>query len=193
MKGTFMARENAENLHDLLLMKLQVLYGAEQEFTKALPKMAEAATDEDLKMAFQSHLKETERHIQRLNKAFEELDEKPEILESEAVQGLVADTQWCIDNIENSQALDTALTAAGQNVEHFEIAGYGSAASWAETMGHTEVKNLLGETLEEEKAADEKLNGLALAKINEAANDMETEEIELEEKGFFGKMEPTGI
>ncbi len=188
-----MAQENAENLHDLLLMKLQVLYFAETEFAKALPKMAEAATDEDLKMAFQSHLKETEVQIQRLNKAFEELDETPEVLESDTVLGLVTDSQWCMDNIESPQALDAALIASAQYVEHFEIAGYGSAATWAETMGHMEVKSLLGETLEEEKAADEKLNGLALSKINEAANEMEMDEIETEEKGFIGGLEPKGI
>jgi ferritin-like metal-binding protein YciE len=188
-----MPQETAENLHDLLLMKLQVLYGTEQEFAKGLGKMAEAATDEDLKLAFQSHQKETEEHLTRLNKAFAELDEKPEVLESDAVTGLVSDAQWCMDNIANPQVLDASLVAVAQNAEHFEIAAYGSAAQWAETMGHMEVKNLLGTTLEEEKAADEKLTGLALSKINEAANDMLEEEVELEEKGFMGDLEPKGI
>ncbi len=187
-----MPQEDAKNLHDLLLMKLQVLYGAEQELSKALPKMADAATDEDLKMAFQNHQKETEGHIQRLNKVFKALNENPEVLESDTVNGLISDAQWCMDNIENPQALDASLIASGQYAEHFEIAGYGSAATWAETMGHMEIKNILGQTLEEEKAADEKLNSLALSKINEAASDTDLSEVEMEEKGFMGGKLETG-
>jgi ferritin-like metal-binding protein YciE len=187
-----MPQETAENLHDLLVMKLQALYFAETEITKALPKMVEAATDEDLQAAFQSHLKETETHVQRLNEALMQLDAKVEPLESDAVTGLIADTEWCIDNIENPQVLDASLIAAAQYVEHFEIAGYGSAATWAEQLGEIEVKNLLGATLDEEKAADEKLSALAMVKVNEQASDEETEEA-TGRGGILGRMQPSGI
>jgi ferritin-like metal-binding protein YciE len=186
-----MPQETAENLRDLLVMKLQALYFAEQEITKALPKMVEAATDEDLKSAFQSHLKETEGHVERLVEAFSQLDAIAEPLESDAVLGLIEDTKWCIDNIENPQVLDASLIASAQYVEHFEMAGYGSAATWAEQLGEIEVKNILGATLEEEKAADEKLSALAMVKVNESASDEETDENV--RGGILGRMEPHGI
>jgi ferritin-like metal-binding protein YciE len=182
-----MPQETAENLRDLLVMKLQSLYYAEQQITKALPKMVEAVADEDLKMALQSHLKETEEHVSRLTQALDQLDAKVEPLESKAVEGMIADTQWCIDNIENSKVLDASLIGAAQNVEHFEMAGYGSAATWAEQLGEAEVKNILGMTLDEEKAADEKLNGLALSKVNEQAADEEVEELG-SRGGVLGKL-----
>ncbi len=186
-----MPQETAENLHDLLVMKLQALYYTEQEIIKALPKMVEAATDPELKNAFQSHLRETEGHVQRLNQAFNELDAKAEPLESDAINGLIEDTQWCMDNIESPQALDASLIAAAQYVEHFEIAGYGSAATWAEQTGEMEVKNILGLTLDEEKAADEKLSALAMVKVNEQASDEEVEETST--GTAMGRMQPSGI
>jgi ferritin-like metal-binding protein YciE len=186
-----MPQEKAENLQELLVMKLQALYYAEQEIVKALPKMVEAATDEELKSAFQSHLRETEGHVQRLNQAFNELDAKAEPLESDAINGLIEDTQWCIDNIKNPQVLDASLIAAAQYVEHYEMAGYGSAATWAEQIGEMEVKNILGLTLDEEKAADEKLSALAVVKVNEQAADEEVEEGS--RGGILGRMETKGI
>ncbi len=180
-----MPQETAENLHDLLVMRLQALYSMEQDLTQAIPKMVEAATDEDLKIAFQSHLKETENHTARIAQALDLLDAQAEPMESDAVKGLVADTEWCIDNITNTQVLDASLIAAAQYVEHYEMAGYGSAATWAEQLGEMEVKNLLGKTLEEEKAADEKLSGLAMVKINQQAQD---EEVEEGRKGILGRL-----
>ncbi|MBX4191739.1 MAG: ferritin-like domain-containing protein [Candidatus Doudnabacteria bacterium] len=186
-----MPQEKAENLNDLLVMKLQALYFAETEITKALPKMVESASSEELKTAFQSHLKETETHVQRLNQALEELDAKVEPLESEAVTGLIEDTKWCMDNIDQGPVLDAALISSAQYVEHFEMAGYGTASTWAEQIGEMEVKSLLGMTLDEEKAADEKLSALAMIKVNEQASDEEIEEAS--RGGILGRMEPSGI
>lgn len=182
-----MPQETAENLRDLLVMKLQALYFGEKELTKAIPQLVEAATDEDLKMAFHSHLKETEGHVQRLNQAFEQLDAKAEPMETEALEGLVNDTKWCIDNIESGKILDAALIGAAQYVEHYEMAGYGTAATWAEQLGEMEVKNILSETLEEEKSADEKLTALAEIKVNEQATDEEVEELG-SRGGVLGKL-----
>ena len=189
-----MPQETANNLRELLVMKLQALYFAETEIAKALPKMVEAATDPDLKYAFQSHLKETEEHTSRLTQAFDMLGAKIEPLESDAVTGLIDDAQWCIDNISNSQVLDASLIAAAQYVEHFEMAGYGSAATWAEQIGELEVKKILGMTLDEEKAADEKLSALAMVKVNEQAKDEEVEETASEKRGgILGRMQQSGI
>jgi ferritin-like metal-binding protein YciE len=184
-----MPQEKAKNLRDLLVMKLQTLYYGEQQFDKGLTKMIEAASDEDLKAILQSHLEETKDQSQRLVEAFDELDAKAEPLESDAIDGLVSDAQWCIDNIKNPQVLDASLIAAAQYVEHHEIAGYGSAATWAEQLEEFEVKEILGEILDEEKAADEKLSGLALAKINEEAADDEVDEVIVEER-FIGRLDP---
>ncbi len=165
-------------LHDLLITKMQSLYDVEHEITKALPKMAKAASDAELKSGFEEHLEQTKGQIERLEKAFELLNEKPKKLKSEAIRGLIADGEWVIKNVEGSEALDANLIAAAQYVEHYEIAGYGSAVEWAREMGHTEVADLLEETLEEEEATDEKLNELATSGVNERANDMDEEDEE---------------
>ena len=156
-------------LQDLLITKLQVLYDVENQLVKALPKMAKNASDSDLSASFEEHLKQTKGHVERLEKAFKLLDIKPKKMKSEAIRGLVEDAEWVIENVQGDEALDANLIAAAQYVEHYEIAGYGSAQSWASEMGHAEVSDLLQETLDEEKAADKKLNDLATSKINEKA------------------------
>lgn len=171
-----MPKSKDVTLHDLLILKLKALYDVENELLKALPKMAKAAVDEDLKQGFEGHLVQTQEHVERLEKAFSLLNVKPAKTRVEAIRGLIEDANWVIKNLKNTQASDAALIAAAQYVEHYEIAGYGSATEWAELMGHEEVKALLGETLEEEKTTDEKLNALATSKINEEANSMPMEE-----------------
>lgn len=160
------------SVRQLLIMKLQALFDIENEIVKALPKLAKKAEDGELKMAFEEHLEETKRHVDRLVKAFEYLGEKPKKLKSEGIRGLVEDGEWIAKNIPQP-ALDANLIAAAQYVEHYEMAGYGTASEWAEILGEQEIKSLLEETLEEEKAADEKLNDLAKSKINEKVSMLE--------------------
>ncbi len=146
------------NLTDLLKKKICALYDVETTLVDALPEMAEAATDSDLREAFNDHLIETENHVARLEKIFEILEEEPEKLESEAIKGLVADVEWVMENVSPNTALDAALARAGQYIEHYEIAGYEAALSWAEELDLDEVASILEETLEEEKSANEQLD-----------------------------------
>jgi len=180
------------NLHDLLVLKLKSLYDIEQQLVKAIPKMAKAATSEELKSAFEDHLDETQEHVSRLEDIFKQMDSEPEAEEGEAIRGLISDAEWCIKNIENEQVLDASLISAAQSVEHYEMAEYGSAAQWAEQLNLDEVKEILGTTLEEEEMADEKLTTLAESKVNEEAI-MGMEEIdERSKKGFLGRSLETG-
>jgi ferritin-like metal-binding protein YciE len=186
-----MSQANPENLRDLLIVKIKVLFDTEQQLVKALPKMAEAATTEELKTAFMDHLEETKGHVTRLEKIFEMLEVAPNTETSDSVRGLVSDTEWCIENIVAGPVLDAALIASAQYAEHQEMAGYGSAAEWAKVLDLTEIKDTLGETLDEEKAADEKLNVLATTKVNEAAIGMR--DSEEESKGFLGNLQTGNI
>jgi len=153
-------------LHGLFLNKLEALYDVELQITKALPKLAKKVTDPDLKEALEHHLQETEVQVQRLEQCFSLLDEKPKKLKGEAIRGMASDATWVLHNVEEGPALDANIIAAAQYVEHYEIAGYGTAAEWARLMKHTEVKELLDQTLEEEKSANDKLTSLAETKIN---------------------------
>ncbi len=159
-----------ESLHDLFLLKLHSLYDIEKILVGALPKMARAATDKDLKSAFLKHLGETENHVTRLEEAFKELSERPGKEKVEAIRGLEKDAAWVLKNIENDAARDAALIGAAQHVEHYEMAGYGAAHEWADLMEHGTVAELLRATLAEEEAADTKLNELAKGGINQTAN-----------------------
>jgi len=173
-----MPKQQAETLHDLLILKLKALYDVETQLTKALPKMAKKADNEDLRIVFEEHLEETETQVERLEECFKLLGIKPAKTKVEAIRGMIADAEWVMKNVKDPQARDAAMIGAAQYVEHYEIAGYGTAAEWAELMDHADVKALLGETLEEEDAADEKLSDLAVGMINEMANDMDSEEEE---------------
>ncbi len=163
------------NLHELLILKLQSLYDIEQELIKALPKMANNAHNEQLREAFESHLEETRIHSDRLEQAMEYLEVEPKKEKVAGIRGIAEDGSWVIKNVKDERARDAALIAAAQYAEHYEIAGYGSAAEWARLMGHTEVADLLETTLAEEEAANNKLTSLAEGGINEEANDMEEE------------------
>jgi len=169
-----------ETLHDLLIMKLKVLHYTEDELIQALPKMAKAASDANLKQAFMMHLEETREQKKRIVRALDMLGSSGKSMEtSAALDGLIEDSEWCIKNIKDAATRDASLIAAAQYVEHYEMAGYGSARTWAEEMGHDEVAELLQETLDEESAANEKLTALAEGGINDEANDMkETDEDE---------------
>jgi ferritin-like metal-binding protein YciE len=166
-----MANNNTyDNLQELFILKLNSLYYVEKELVKALPKMARAATSPELRQGFTDHLHETEMHVSRIEQALDSIGERPKQMSVSAIDGLIADADWIIKNVKNDEARDAALIAAAQYVENYEKAGYGTAITWAQQMEHGDTADILMQTLEEEKAADEKLSQLAESEINERAN-----------------------
>ncbi len=161
--------EGGEDLKSVFVLKLRSLLDTESELIDALPKMAEAAGDSELKKAFEEHLEQTKEHEERIKKAFEILDISPQKLKGEAIQGLIRDAEWVVENVEGHEARDAAMIAAAQYVEHYEIAGYGSALAWARRLGYEDIAELLTQTLEEEKETDIKLSALAESSINDEA------------------------
>ena len=157
------------DLHELFVDELADVYSAEQQLTKALPKMAKACESDELREAFESHLEETEEHVSRLEQVAKALDEKLKRKTCKAMKGLVEEAQELMKEQKDSSALDAALIAAAQKVEHYEIATYGTLCAWAKQMGHEEAVELLESTLEEERAADEKLTEIAESAANEKA------------------------
>jgi ferritin-like metal-binding protein YciE len=162
------AKQSYDTLHQLLLLKLQALHDVESEIIKALPKLAKAASDPKLKQAFLDHLQETQAQEERIDTALEKLGNASKSkVTVEAIRGLSKDAEWIVKNVKDASARDAALVAAAQYVEHYEIAGYGTAITWAELMGHTEVVELLKETLREEENADVTLSALAESSLND--------------------------
>lgn len=149
------------SFEELLLMELKDLYDAELRIEKALPKMAEAAESDELKEAFMSHLEETREQIQRLKKAFEMLGEQPKGKTCEAAKGLIKEGEEIIKDIEQGVLRDAGLIGAAQRVEHYEMAGYGTARNFARILGNSRVEKLLDTTLQEEGDADKKLTRIA--------------------------------
>jgi ferritin-like metal-binding protein YciE len=157
------------NLNDLLIDELKDLYDAEHQLTKALPKMAGAASNTQLQNAFNQHLAETEGHIRRLEQAFTALGEKASRKTCKAMKGLVEEGDEVIKEDGDPSVKDAALIGAAQRVEHYEMAGYGTARTFAQTLGLDEVAALLQETLDEEGNADKKLTQIAEGRVNERA------------------------
>jgi len=154
-------------LKELFIEELKDIYWAEKHLTKALPKMAKAATSEELTSAFEEHLVITQEQIGRVEKVFEMLDMPAKAKKCEAMEGLVKEAQSVIEDTDEGTATrDVALIIAGQKVEHYEIATYGSLVQLARTMGNEEMAQLLQLTLDEEKEADEMLTELAMSGIN---------------------------
>jgi len=158
-----------KTLHDLFLNELKDLYSAEQQLTRTLPKMARAATNPELKQGFEHHLEQTRGHVERLDTVFKGLDASPRGQTCEAMEGLLAEAQELTELGLEPDALDAALIAAAQKVEHYEIASYGTVCTWAKAMKHDDALALLLETLAEEKATDETLTKLAKTTVNVAA------------------------
>src|SRR5690606_27388085 len=146
-----------ENLRELLVHELKDLYSAETQLVKALPKMAKAATDEDLAQAFEQHLEQTKVHVERLERVFDTLDEKPRGKTCEAMKGLITEGNEAISEDATDEVKDAALIVAAQKVEHYEIAGYGSVRTFANLLGEREIADILQETLDEEGETDKKL------------------------------------
>ena len=160
-----------ENLRDVLIENLKDLYNAEKQLTKALPKMAKAATTPELKEAFEEHLEQTENHVTRLEEAFQELDMSAKSKRCQAMEGLIEEGKEVIEEKSDSEsaAVDAALIVAAQKVEHYEISAYGSVRTFAQALGLDQLANLLQETLDEESETNEKLNHLAEEVVNPAA------------------------
>ncbi|MGA2696033.1 MAG: ferritin-like domain-containing protein, partial [Terriglobales bacterium] len=159
----------AENgLKALYIDELKDLYNAENQLLKALPKMAKAATSEDLSLGFEEHLEQTRGHVQRLEDIFKQLGENPKGKKCKGMEGLIHEGSEAIAEYDD-ELLDAALIGAAQRVEHYEMAGYGTVIAFAEELGEPEHVRLLTQTLEEEKKTDEKLTGLA-GDINAQAN-----------------------
>jgi len=157
------------NLEDLFLHQLRDAYHAEKQLVKALPKMAKSASSDELRSAFEQHLEETRRQVERLESVFEEINQKAKGTTCEAMEGLIEEGKEIIDMDGEDAVRDAGLIAAAQKVEHYEIATYGCLRTWAQQMGHNHVADLLNQTLNEEKATDEKLNALAEQAINQEA------------------------
>jgi ferritin-like metal-binding protein YciE len=158
-----------ETLEQFFADELFDVFDAETRMTKALPKMAKAATDKNLIKGFENHLSETLGQIERLEKVFAICGIKKKKETCDAMKGLVEEGDELMKNVKDPQVLDAALIAAAQKVEHYEIATYGTLVALAETLGHTEAAALLKKTLDEEKRTDEKLTKLAEGNINEDA------------------------
>jgi ferritin-like metal-binding protein YciE len=154
-----------ETLRELLVEELKDLYSAETQITKALPKLVKASSDAKLKQAFESHLEETKGHVQRLEQIFEQLEESPKGKTCEGMKGLLKEGDERAGEDGEPDVLDAGLISAAQRVEHYEIAAYGSARTFAQLLGENDIVKLLEATLEEEKAADSKLTQVA-KKIN---------------------------
>jgi ferritin-like metal-binding protein YciE len=161
--------DKLETLDDLFEMQLKDLYSAENQLVKALPQMAAAAKDGRLRQGFERHSRETEEQVNRLEQIAESLDLKLSGHTCKAMEGLIAEGQETMSERATDEVMDAALIAASQRIEHYEISGYGTAAHFAERLGHTEAATLLRKTLEEEQLADTKLNDLAKNYINAKA------------------------
>lgn len=160
---------SVSTFHDLFLDELRDLYNAEKQLTRALPKMAKAASSAALADAFEAHLQETLGQIDRLEQVFESLGETARGKQCDGIAGIIEEGKDVMSEDFDEATMDAALIAAGQRAEHYEIAAYGTVVAWATAMGHREAARLLEQTLEEEKAADEKLSSLATGGINELA------------------------
>lgn len=159
------------NLQDLLVEHLQDLYDAENQIVKALPKMAQHATAPELRQGFEAHLAQSQIHIQRLEQILGTMDIKPGGHPCKAMQGLMKEGEDFMKERADPSVMDAGLIAAGQRVEHYEMAGYGCVRTWAKLLGMNSAAELLQQTLDEEGATDEKLSALAERIINVQAAD----------------------
>ena len=161
--------QDIETMDQLFLHGLQDIYYAEKKIVSALPKMIQKASSDDLREGFETHLEETRGHVDRLERVFELCDEKPRAVDCPAIDGIIEEAEEVAGEVEDEAVLDAALASAAQAVEHYEISRYGSLVAWAKALGKDECAQLLHETLEEEKATDEKLTRLAESELNRRA------------------------
>jgi ferritin-like metal-binding protein YciE len=158
-----------DSLRDLLIEELRDLYNAENQLVEALPKLAEAASSNELKSAFNHHLDETRKHVSRLERIFQQIGEKSSGETCEAMKGLIKEGDVLVKAEGNPDVRDAGLIGAAQRVEHYEIAGYGTARGLARRLGENEIAEILQQTLNEEALADKKLTSIAESQVNLAA------------------------
>jgi ferritin-like metal-binding protein YciE len=156
--------KDIKTMDDLLLHGLQDIYYAEQQITKALPKMIDLASNRDLAQGLKLHLEETNKQIERLDQVFKKLGKKPSGTDCPAIDGLIKESDETSGEIDDKSVLDAAIVASAQAVEHYEISRYGTLIAWAEELGHDDIVRFLTTNLNEEKAANTKLNTIALRK-----------------------------
>lgn len=168
--------EVAQGLRGLFVDELKDIYWAEKALTQAIPKMIDKATDEELVEALTKHLQETREHVTRLEEVFSSIGEKAEAKECKAMVGLIKEAEEIMKSTEEGMVRDAGIISAAQKVEHYEIATYGTLYAFANTLGEEDAADMLEETLEEEKAADETLSGIAESSINIAAAGMDGED-----------------
>jgi ferritin-like metal-binding protein YciE len=161
--------KDIKNMDDLFVHTLRDIYYAEKQIVKALPEMIEKSSDPQLKQGFQSHLRETENHVKRLEQVFEMSGKKPQGVDCPAIDGIIEEAQDVAGEVEQKSVLDAALIAAAQAVEHYEITRYGTLISWANQLGRKDCVTLLQQNLDEEKATDKKLTAMAEAQVNRKA------------------------
>jgi ferritin-like metal-binding protein YciE len=153
-------------LEDMYVDLLKDLYSAEKQLVKALPKIAKSAQSSDLQKAFQDHLRQTEGHVERIERIFSDLEGSPRGKKCVGMEGLIEEGSELMKEDAEPEVLDAGLIAAAQKVEHYEIASYGTARAWAQRLGYNDATRLLQQTLEEESAANEKLTRIAESHIN---------------------------
>ncbi|MDB5657305.1 MAG: hypothetical protein JWQ94_4918 [Tardiphaga sp.] len=156
--------KDIKTMEDMFLHGLQDIYYAEHQITKALPKMIEQATNRDLQAGLRSHLEETNRQIERLDQVFKKMGQEPSATDCPAIDGIIKEADETAGEIADKEVLDAAIVANSQAVEHYEIARYGTLIAWAEELGHDDVVRFLTTNLNEEKAANAKLNTIAQRK-----------------------------
>ena len=157
------------DLHDLFLDELADMLHAEKQITKALPKLIKAVESDELRGALEDHLEETQNQISRIEEVFATLDEKSKTKACKGMQGILEEGEEMLTEMKGTAALDASVIAGAQKVEHYEIASYGTLVAWAEEMGHDKATQLLKESLDEEKAADERMTEIAESLANERA------------------------
>jgi ferritin-like metal-binding protein YciE len=174
---------NRNELKQLLTEQLKDLYSAEKQLVKALPKMAKAATTDELSSGFEEHLEQTKGHVDRLETIFEEMDESPKGPTCKGMEGLIEEGSEVIEDDElEDESKDLALTAAAQRVEHYEIAAYGCVRTYAEQLGMDNAASLLEQTLEEEKETNQKLNQVSETLLKNVQDEGEGEEEQQESR-----------
>jgi ferritin-like metal-binding protein YciE len=169
MAGANLSLMQLETLKDLYIHELKDLYSAEQQLVKALPKMAKAARNKELAAGFQEHLEQTKRHAQRLEQILSSHKQTSRGPKCKGMEGIIAEGAELIEEEADEEVKDAGLISAAQRVEHYEMAGYGTARTYADLLSDKEAANLLQMTLEEERATDQKLTKLAKSAINVAA------------------------
>jgi ferritin-like metal-binding protein YciE len=163
--------KDIKSMEDLFLHQLEDIYYAEQQLTKAIPKMADMATNAELRAGLKAHLVDTNNQIERLNAVFAKLGKKPKATDCPAIDGLIKEADETAGEIDDKSVLDAGIVANAQAVEHYEISRYGTLIAWAQQLGHDDVVRLLTTNLNEEKAANTKLSTVALRKgVNKKAS-----------------------